>query len=154
MQEALARMANRGFLGSRRYAEQQWRARRTGAHPDILEFESALVRRWEKLGVPMFTHECVRSAERQDELFRDGFSKARAGSSAHEFGCAVDVVHGVLGWNLDARQWGLVAHVGKEVAAQKGIAVVWGGDWKFYDPAHWELETWKQIKGGFPWPTK
>ena len=53
-------------------------------------------------------------------------------------------------------QWKLLAHIGKEVIAQKGLAIssmAWGGDWTFYDPAHWQIENWKAIREGYPaWP--
>ena len=153
MRAALDGMVAREFLRSRKYQEQQWRASRIGAHSLLVDFEAALIGRFEKLGVPLFAHEFVRTAARQEELFKLGHSKARAGSSAHQYGLAVDIVHGIRAWGLDRKQWKLIGHVGKEVAAAKGIAIVWGGDWKFYDPAHWELRDWKQMKGGFPWPT-
>lgn len=152
--EALRGMANRPFLASQRYQEQQWRANREGAHPDILEFEKLLVRRMAKLGVPMFASEVIRTPERQDDLYALGTTKARAGQSPHQYGCAVDVVHSVHGWNLDQKAWALIGHVGKELAAQRGLKVTWGGEWSFYDPAHWELTHWRELKEAYPWPIR
>lgn len=151
--EALAGMVDREFLGSQRFQEQQWRADRTGAHPDILEFVRLMVRRMERLGVPIFASEIVRSPQRQNDLYALGNSRARAGQSAHQYGCAVDLVHGVKGWSLSRKQWEIIVHVGKEVAAQKGLAITslaLGSD-SFYDPAHWQVENWKQLKGDYPW---
>ncbi|MFC3705921.1 M15 family metallopeptidase [Devosia honganensis] len=142
-------MRDREFLASLRHQEQQFRAGREGAHPFIVAFEGRFIRRMRALGVPMFAHEVWRMPERQDELYRAGRSKAKAGQSPHNFGCAVDLVHGTQGWNLNDQQWSLIGHVGKEVALSLGVKLVWGGDWKFYDPAHWELADWRVIRGVF-----
>lgn len=147
-------MADRPFLNSQRWQEQQWRANREGAHPDILEFEKVFIRRMTKLGVPMFASEVRRTAQRQNDLHALGNSKAKAGQSPHQYGCAIDLVHSVKGWALDKTQWKLVGHVGKEVAKQRGLRLEWGGDWNFYDPAHWQVATWKTDKEQYPWPKK
>lgn len=78
-------------------------------------------------------------------MYVKGLSKAKAGQSAHNHGFAVDIVHGTKAWELTRKQWDLVGHIGKEVAASMGIHVEWGGDWSFYDPAHWELANWRDI---------
>lgn len=147
-------MANKPFLASRKYQEQQSRADRQGVHPDILEFEKRMVRRMGKLDVPIFASEVMRTAERQNDLYALGNSKAKGGQSPHQYGCAIDLVHSVHGWNLDRKAWELIGHVGQEIIAQAGLAIVsfaWGGDWKFYDPAHWQVEDWKMVKDNYPW---
>nr|QJB21342.1 MAG: hypothetical protein [Microvirus sp.] len=141
----LRAIMDRPFTHSERYKAQQTRALRAGAHPDVIEFERRLVARFRKLGVPMWAHCFVRSDADQNALFVRGLSKARAGESPHNYGLAVDIVHGTKAWELTRKQWELVGHVGKEVARQLGIDVEWGGDWKFYDPAHWELSSWRDI---------
>lgn len=148
--DALRGMVDKPFLASRKWQEQQWRADRTGAHLTILEFERLLIKRMARLGVPMFASEVLRSQERQQQLFEDGHSQAKAGKGPHPYGCAADVVHSVKGWNLTKTQWALVGHVGKEVAQQRGLKVSWGGDWKFYDPAHWEVTGWKAVMSEYP----
>lgn len=133
-------------LASIRWQEQRFSAHRDGAHPGIVEFEAAFIRRFHQLGVPMFCSELWRTPERQDELFRKQTSKAKAGQSPHNYGCAVDLVHSIHGWNLTDKEWEVVGHVGKELAKARGLKLVWGGDWKFYDPAHWEIENWREIR--------
>lgn len=145
-------MVDRPFLANARWQEQQWRARRDGAHPKILLFEKRLIRKLEKAGLPFFAHNMVRTAAEQTELYVRNVSKARAGRSPHNFGCAVDIVHSVRAWNLTKLEWQLIGHIGKEVAALNHIKIVWGGDWDFYDPAHWELKDWRTHKSGFPFP--
>lgn len=105
--------------------------------------------RMRALGVPMFPHCIWRSEAEQERLFKGGFTKVLYPHSAHNRGCAVDVIHSTKAWNLTESQWQIVGHVGRELAASKGWKLVWGGDdpgvddafdW---DPAHWELERWR-----------
>lgn len=149
--EALRGMVNRQFLVTEKHVHQHRRAVRAGAHPAILEFEKAFIRRMAKLGVPMHASEVYRTPDRQNDLYALGNSKAKAGQSPHQFGLAADLIHSVMGWNLDQRQWKLIGHVGKEIAVQKGLKLEWGGDWEFYDPAHWQVKGWKALIGGYPW---
>jgi hypothetical protein len=141
-------------LLSVRLQEQRQQARRVGAHPDILEFERRFIRRLQhRHGIPMYGHNMVRSKMEQAALYVQGVTKAQYGESPHNWGCAVDIVHSVFAWDLQEQSWAMLGHIGKEVAKQAGIKVVWGGDWSFYDPAHWELSNWREIRGDFPeWP--
>jgi len=152
----LAGMVNKDFMQNQRYQHQQTRADRVGAHPDIVEFERCFVRAMAKLGVPVFASEVMRSRDRQDDLYAAGTTKARAGQSPHQYGLAVDIIHSIKGWSLDRKQWQLMGHVGTEVAKMKGIpvgsSIDWGGDWKFYDPAHWQLLAWRSFKEEYPFP--
>jgi hypothetical protein len=155
MSGALAGLVNREFLASQRYQEQQWRANVRGAHPDILEFKRVFIARMAKFGVPVFAPEVIRSPERQNDLYALGNSRARGGQSPHQYGCAVDIVHSVKGWAIEPKAWSLMGHVGKELATQKGLQIqslAWGGDWGFYDPAHWQIADWKADKAFYPWP--
>lgn len=145
----LSRMVDREFCFSQKYGEQQGRADRTGAQPEILDFERKLVKRAFKLGIPLFAHCVVRGSQEQNRLFREGRSKARAGESPHNYGAAVDLIHGTKAWALTRRQWTIVGHLGKELAVQAGLKVTWGGDWGFYDPAHWELTDWRAIRAQY-----
>lgn len=144
---ALKVMRNRDFLLSGVYQKQQWQADRKGADHRILEFERHFIRRMEKLGIPMYAHCVVRSMAEQTAVYVQGNSKAKAGQSPHNYGLAVDLVHSLHHWQLDEQCWRLLGHIGKEVALQNGLKLVWGGDWKFYDPAHWEVADWRSIAG-------
>lgn len=42
---ALRAIRNEAFLASEKWQAQQWRANREGAHPKILEFEDAFIKR-------------------------------------------------------------------------------------------------------------
>lgn len=150
LHKALHGIRNARFLGSQAYQEQQWRALREGAHPEIVEFERVFIKRMAKLGVPMFAHNMVRTLADQKAKYVQGFSKNDGRRPYPHRGFAVDIVHSIDAWNLSEPEWALVGHVGKEVAQLKGIKVTWGGDWKYYDPAHWELTEWKALYSGFP----
>lgn len=141
--DALKFMRNKPFLASPRHKAQHWRADRTGAHPDILAFERAFIRRFRRLGVPVFGHCVTRSNAVQQRHFVTGVSKAKPGQSPHNSGRAVDLIHGTKGWQVPKPCWDLIGHIGKEVANALGVKIRWGGEWDFYDPAHWELEDWR-----------
>lgn len=144
LRESLSGIVDRQFCLGVRYGEQQMRADRREAHPDIVEFGRLLVKRMRRLDVPMFEVTMWRDRDDQDAAYVKGRSNARFGQSAHNFGCAVDVIHGTKGWDLSRQQWAIIGHVGKELAAQRGLKLTWGGDWeKLWDPAHWELSTWR-----------
>lgn len=144
--EALRGLVNREFLASQNYQQQQWRANRNGAHPAILEFERVLVKRLAKAGVPMFAHCVVRGQADQQRLFDEGKSKdSPADGMWPHRAFAVDIVHGVKAWNLTKKEWAVIGHYGKETAKSLGLKVDWGGDWRFYDPAHWQVTGWKLL---------
>lgn len=109
--------------------------------------------------VPFTVIEGVRSRERQAQLVKAGASKTM--SSKHITGDAVDLWPiGTDGKNLpsdaafprgsaaaeaaDKALWdGLraISKVMKEVAAERGVKLTWGGDWKsFPDGPHFQLE--------------
>lgn len=147
--DELRGMVDFPFCFSEIYGVQQGRAETLGAQPEILEFSRKLIKRARKLGIPLWAHCVIRGSQEQNRLFREGKSKARAGESPHNYGAAVDLIHGTKGWNLTRKQWAIIGHLGKELAASLGLKVVWGGDWDFYDPAHWELANWREIRAQY-----
>lgn len=111
-----------------------------------------MVKRMAKHMVPMWAHSIVRGQKQQEAAFAGGFSKARFGKSPHNYGCAVDLVHGTVAWGMDDMAWKILGHIGKELAKSKGIDITWGGDFtSLWDPAHWELRDWKTLRSEFPW---
>lgn len=149
---ALRAMRNPEFMKTPRYKEQQKRARREGAHPDIVEFADKLVKRFRDMGIPMFPHCIVRTREEQQDAFDRGVSwDSPADGLWPHMGYAVDIIHGVLGWMDQPKPiphaWDIVGHLGKEVALSMGIKIKWGGDFPKgkYDPAHFELEGWRDL---------
>lgn len=137
--DALTLLQNREFLKSVKYQEQQTRANRAGCHPDIIMFERAFIRRLGKLYIPAFAHSMKRTPEEQTSLYIRGLSKLSGDRGPHVQGIAVDIVHSVKAWSVSERGWELIGHIGKEVAKSLDLEIEWGGDWKFFDPAHWQL---------------
>lgn len=118
-----------------------------GAHPLMVLFYRDLNKELAARGFPFYAHCFLRSAEAQYDAFRRGASKARPGQSPHNYGCAVDIIHAKRGWDIDREQWEVIGAIGKEVARKRGIPVVWGGDFQsLWDPAHWELEYWRDLR--------
>lgn len=112
-------------------------------HPDLLRFSRALQKECHARGWPMYVFEYGRSDQRQEALYKRGVSKARAGQSAHNSDEALDLIHAVRLWDLTEKEWAVIGLVGKEVARRANLKVTWGGDWSFWDPAHWELKDWR-----------
>lgn len=154
--KARTAMVRADFIRTQKYQDQQWRAMRIGAHPQMLLFTRLLIAKAKRLNIPLFASEIVRTPERQAQLYADGFSKAIGAKAPHVFGCAADIVHSTLGWSLEAKQWELLGKLGKELAIQRTIPIVWGGDWPplsngvGWDPAHWQLKHWREEMTGFP----
>jgi hypothetical protein len=85
----------------------------------------------------------LRDEKRQNDLYEQGRSKAKGGNSPHQFGCAVDIVHATRYWQLSKKEWDIIGSIGKEIARKRHLKLDWGGDWDFYDPAHWQLKNWR-----------
>jgi len=90
-----------------------------------------------------------RSNERQDELFRQGKSKLRAGQSKHNIhpSRAVDIAPYPVDWD-DTKRFFLLAGFMFQAAADLNIHIRWGGDWNgnwdhtdqsFHDLPHFEI---------------
>lgn len=147
-QAALNAMRNPGFLKSPKYQQQQKRAVRDGAHPDILEFERLLVKRCAALGVPVFALCVMRSYDDQMSAYVRGASKdSPADGLWPHMGFAVDIIHGTLGYMdrpVIPNAWAIIKHLAEEVARSMGIEITCGHDWG-WDSAHFELKHWKRI---------
>lgn len=158
--DALAVIVSYEQVHSKKLQEQRDRGVRVGAHPEMLRFIDVFYNRMDKLNVPVWAHTIVRTNAEQQRLYEEGVSKAKPGKGAHPFGCAADIVHSTLAWNMDPKQWEFFGQVGKELAIQRSIPIQWGGDWPPYkggvgwDPAHWQLKNWKAVMSGYPFATE
>lgn len=110
-----------------------------GVHPDLVR----VVKRAIQLTPIDFTvTEGLRTIERQKQLVAKGASQTM--KSRHITGHAVDLaalIDGEIRWD-----WPLYAKLAKsmkDAAAELGVAIEWGGDWKtLKDGPHFQL-TWK-----------
>jgi len=145
-QLAIQALSNKSFINSNKYKEQQLRAARTGAHPDLIEFERKMVKACKAYNIPVFASEMWRTADEQTRLFKSGHTLAKANKSPHQYGLAVDIIHSVKGWDLHQKEWAMLYTIGMEVARKMNIDIECGYEWKFYDPAHWQIKGWKTLK--------
>lgn len=106
-------------------------------HPDL---RAVAERALELSPVDFVVTEGLRTVTRQKELFRAGASRTM--NSRHLTGHALDVAAWVAGsvrwdWPL----YGQIAGAFKQAALERGVKLVWGGDWtSFKDGPHFELD--------------
>lgn len=110
--------------------------RLTGVHPDLVRVVKRAI---EITTVDFAVLEGVRSKARQEQLVKAGASQTM--NSRHITGHAVDLgayVSGSVRWD-----WPLyykIADAVKQAAAELGVPIEWGGDWrKFKDGPHFQL---------------
>lgn len=116
---------------------QRSRKAMEGVHPDLVRVvEDAIA----TTTVDFMITEGLRTTQRQAALVRAGASRTL--KSRHLTGHAVDVaalVEGQVRWD-----WPLYAQVArafKAAAARRGVALIWGGDWRsLKDGPHFELD--------------
>ena len=114
-------------------------SRLVGLHPDLLR---VVKRALELSEVDFMVVEGLRTLERQRMLVDTG--KSTTMNSRHLTGHAVDLCcyqHGELEWGAPFHDQ--IADAMKAAAAELGVAITWGGDWRsFVDTPHFQLD-WK-----------
>jgi hypothetical protein len=118
------------------------RADWAGTDQELKDFVRKFFNALRRADVPVYVHTAYRTPQLQEKLKSKGFSKVASGP--HQRGAAVDIVHAHYHWNCSNRFWDYMGAVGKQVINNNGYKIEWGGDWKFYDPAHWQLADWKK----------
>jgi len=118
-------------------------------HPLVIAKAKEFIIRAEKeLGIKLRVFSALRTYAEQTALYAKGrtlpgkkVTNAKAGSSYHNFGLAIDVVeikNGKALWNNP--NWSKIAELGK------GIGFEWGGDWKsFKDKPHFQITFGKSL---------
>lgn len=86
-------------------------------------------------GAPIRWHSYFRSGQEQEELFRKGATKARAGQSAHNYGLAADYHFQDHGWNVPDSWWEYGDMVARYVGLTTGKS--------YGDANHIEYGGWK-----------
>lgn len=131
------------FFTSEGYLRDQGRANWAGVPISMRVFAARVVETCRKFGVPMYVHTAFRTREEQQRMVATGRSNTHWPRAAHCQGKAVDIVHSRFAWDMTRDEWQWLGKVGKDVAASMRLPITWGGDWSFYDPAHWELTGWE-----------
>lgn len=150
--EAVVRVVNKEQVRSVKLTQQRMRPIVGGMHPQMLEFLALFYRRMDGRGIPVFCHCGIRTAEQQRIEVLEGHSLLPPERAPHVWGCAVDIVHSIYSWDMSEYEWAIFGEVGKELAIQRSIDIIWGGDWKRpWDPAHWQLRHWRQVMTDYPW---
>jgi peptidoglycan L-alanyl-D-glutamate endopeptidase CwlK len=115
-------------------------SRLSGVHPDLVKVVQLAIR---KSDLDFAVLEGCRTIDRQRQLFAQKATKTM--NSRHLTGHAVDlapVINGDVSW--DWPLYNRLAKTVKAAAAELGIPITWGGDWRtFKDGPHWEL-PWAQ----------
>ncbi len=118
-----------------------------------------------KRGIPLYVHSAFRTRAEQEAIYKRGNSRARWPSSAHNIGEAVDIVHGTLHWSMNKQEWAFLHRLGQEALRRVNtrlkapgavdkhgkplpqrlikLELEWGGEWSYYDPAHWQIAGFK-----------
>jgi peptidoglycan L-alanyl-D-glutamate endopeptidase CwlK len=107
-----------------------------GVHPDLVKVVKRAI---ELTPVDFRITEGLRTKERQAYLMKKGATRTMR--SRHITGHAIDFValpNGVVSWDFPL--YAQISQAFKKAAAEVGVFIIWGGDWKsFRDGPHIEL---------------
>lgn len=114
-------------------------------YPPLRRWALAVQRKLAMADVPVFVSQGPRGKLAQDAALASGNSKARWPHSPHNWGMAVDFVHHRILYDGDADHYQVLSAMMLEIARAQNLPLVWGGNWKFYDPTHYEVADWGRI---------
>lgn len=147
--QAPQRLRAPNFMRTEAFLRQWDRADWQHVDPRIMRWAAKFQLEARKRAIPLYVHNAFRTLNEQREMAARGVSKTL--HSAHNIGEAVDIVHGVFHWEMTRQEWSLLGVLGRQVLDRlnaplrkaERLELQWGGDWSFYDPAHWEIIGWQ-----------
>lgn len=148
----LERLKAPAWFHNSAYLRQQERAIYNHADPRLIVWAATFQAMAKSRGIPLYVHAALRGEAEQNALAAKGNSKLRYPSSAHNIGEAVDIVHGVFHWDMSEKEWEYLHALGRlaldrvnaHLRGPNKLDLAWGGNWSFYDPAHWEIRDYRQ----------
>lgn len=141
------------FFTSLPYLRQSERADWQHANPVLTRWAALFVEYARKRNIPLYVHTAFRGRDDQERLVRSGVSLAPFPRSAHNIGEAVDIVHSAFHWQLSKQEWLLLSVLGfraldvinSTLRKEDRLSLSWGGHFRsLYDPAHWEITSYRQ----------
>lgn len=150
--DAPERLKAPAWFHNNSYLRQQERANWAWADKRLMVWAAIFQAMAQKRGIPLYVHTCLRDQREQDALVAAGNSKAKYPTSAHNIGEAVDIIHGTFHWEMSENEWKTLHVLGSlaldrlntYLSSANKLTLEWGGNWKFYDPAHWEIKDYRQ----------
>ena len=113
-----------------------------GAHPLLQQVFTAVAA---EADIAILDSQRGRAA--QERAHASGNSRAHFGQSPHNWSPAIalDVAPWPIDWT-DLGRFRALARLVNARAAEMGIPIAWGGDWKsIVDMPHYELDPWRQF---------
>lgn len=146
--QALMEAAMMSREGHESQQAEKTQTRYTYTEGPMLYIGQQIVRAMQDAGYPAKIAEYYRTPERQAELLakRPPVTKAGPWQSAHQYYCAVDIIHPSKGWDVSEAYWETLATCVRNVSLKLGVALDHGHHWRFRDSAHVQLEDWKDFK--------
>lgn len=156
--QAPERLRAPAFMKTNSYLGQWNRADWNYADPRLMVWAAMFQADAKKRGIPLYVHSCLRDKLTQNDLKAKGRSKASYPQSAHNIGEAVDIVHGTLHWDMSPQEWKTLYALGSltldrlnaTLKKENKLSLAWGGNWSFYDPAHWEVSDFRNRRRELP----
>lgn len=146
--QALMEAARQTREGHESQQAEKTQTRFTYTEGPMLYIGQQIVKAMQDAGYPAKIVEYYRTPVRQAELLakKPPVTKAGPFESAHQYMCAVDIVHPAKGWDVSEAYWDTLASCVRNVALKLGVGLDHGHHWRFRDSAHVQLEDWRDFK--------
>ena len=148
------------FMRTDAYLKQWDRADWQHVDRRLMRWSALFIEYARKRNIPLYVHSAYRTREEQQLLLSRNVTRTL--HSAHRIGEAVDIVHGVYHWDMTPQEWRFLQVIGNRALDRVNatlkkadkLELTWGGNWSFYDPAHWQITDYKtrfrQLPDGLP----